>query len=291
MSTWQDFMKELSGVYGKRSDVDTAKEELSALWNNKNLAKKDFIKFVEQYHTLVHFADYEDKIYIDKLTLVISQELHNAIIMYEIEGKLPNNWDAYLKLLLKAFKALHPDCTKGSIFGTGSSNEKEKDPNTMEVDSAKKTKGKEVNSQTFEKKFCSYCNKNNPCYKNIHNTANCQFKPKDKKSLLSKSLSSPSKDKKNSKQNHMQFKAHINELQKQFAELMKEGYDLSDSDAGLSTSTKRTASISIVRIIKISDKDFLFAKMEATPESNDLGDESDKWPNKSWQSLDFLKKL
>ncbi|KAF8656643.1 hypothetical protein AX16_002474, partial [Volvariella volvacea WC 439] len=243
MGTWQDFMKELSRVYGKRSDVDTAKEELSALWNNTDLARKDFIKFAEQYRTLAHLANYEDKIHIDKLTLVIPQELRNAIVMYEVEGKLPINWDAYLELLLKAFKALHPDRTKGSIFGTGSNNEKGKDPNTMEVDSAKKTKGKgkEVNSQTSEKKFCLYCNKNNSCYKNTHNTADCQSKPKDEKSSPSKSSSSPSKNKKGSKQNRTQFKARINELQKQFAELMEEGYNSSDSNASPSTSTKRTA--------------------------------------------------
>ncbi|KAF8638423.1 hypothetical protein AX16_010507 [Volvariella volvacea WC 439] len=175
LGTWQDFIKELSGVYGKRSNIDTAKEKLSALWNNKDLAKKDFIKFAEQYCTLAHLADYEDKIHIDKLTLVIPQELHNAIVIYEVEGKLPNNWDAYLELLLKAFKVLHPDCTKGSIFSTGSNNGRGKDSNAMKVDLAKKIKGKgkEVNSQTSEKKFCSYCNKNNSHYKNTHNTADC----------------------------------------------------------------------------------------------------------------------
>ncbi|KAF8638642.1 hypothetical protein AX16_010470 [Volvariella volvacea WC 439] len=220
LGTWQDFMRKLSGVYGKRNDVNTAKKELSALWNNKDLARKDFIRFAEQYCTLARLADYEDKIYIDKLTLVIPQELYNAIIMYEVEGRLLNNWDEYLELLLKAFKALHPDRIKGFIFGTGSSNRKRKDPNAMEIDSAKKNKGKgkEVNSQSSEKKFCSHCNKNNPCYKNTHNTVDCQSKLKDEKSLPSKSSSSPSKDKKGGKQNHMQFKAHINELQKQFME-------------------------------------------------------------------------
>ncbi|KAF8644303.1 hypothetical protein AX16_008556 [Volvariella volvacea WC 439] len=198
-------MRELSGVYGKRSDIDTAKKELSALWNNKNLAKKDFIKFAEQYCTLARLADYEDKIHVDKLTLVIPQEFCNAIVMYKVEGRLPNNWDAYLKLLLKAFKTLHSNHTKGSIFGTGSSNGKGKDPNAMEVDLAKKTKGKGKENE---------------------------------KSLPSKSLSSPSKDKKGDKQNCTQFKAHINKLQKQFTKLMEEGYDLSNSNAGPLTSTK-----------------------------------------------------
>lgn len=243
------------------------------------MARKDFIKYAEQYRTLARLADYEEKIHINKLTHILPQELRNSIVMLEVERRLPDQWDDYLELLLKAFKALHPDRTKGTIFGTG--NGKGKEPDAMNVDTAKKTKGKgkkEANSQSAEKKFCSYCNKHNSRYKNTHNTANCRAKAKDEKSSPSKSSSSPSKDKKGGKQNRMQFKARVNEMQKQLEKLLEEGYDSSDSDPSPSTSTSKTARISTARIEEIPDDDSSSARMETASEGNDSDDESGKWP-------------
>ena len=47
-----------------------AKDELTALWSNKKLASKDFIKFVEQYRTLACIVDYEDMNCTHRIVLV-----------------------------------------------------------------------------------------------------------------------------------------------------------------------------------------------------------------------------
>lgn len=39
-------------LYGQYDDKERAKKEITALWNNKNLVQKDFIKYAKQYHTL-----------------------------------------------------------------------------------------------------------------------------------------------------------------------------------------------------------------------------------------------
>jgi len=142
---WNKFVGELNAIYGCRDDKEGAKDELKALWNNKALANKDFIKYAEQYRTLARIVEYEDRIHIDKLRSVISPELRNALIILEISGKTPEVWEEYLELLLTAYKALYPEKTKSSIFGNTSNSTKSNgnnDPNAMEIDLAKKGKGK-----------------------------------------------------------------------------------------------------------------------------------------------------
>ena len=48
-NTWGDFAQELKNIYGQRDDKEGAKKELTALWVNKDLARKNFIKYTERY--------------------------------------------------------------------------------------------------------------------------------------------------------------------------------------------------------------------------------------------------
>ena len=47
VGSWGDFAQELKNIYGQRDDKEEAKKELTVLWVNKDLAKKNFIKYTE----------------------------------------------------------------------------------------------------------------------------------------------------------------------------------------------------------------------------------------------------
>jgi len=107
------------------------------LWVNKDLARKNFVKYTEQYRTLARIVNYSNKVHIDKMKEVISDELQNALVIYKITNQSPKIWNDYLKLLIQAYKALYPDKTQGTIFGPEAIGEKsgeKKDPDTMEID-------------------------------------------------------------------------------------------------------------------------------------------------------------
>ena len=108
-----------------------AKKELMALWVNKDLTKKNFIKYAEWYKMLARIVNYSDEVHIDKIKEVIPDKLQNALVIYEITNQSPKTWDDYLKLLMQAYKALHPDKAQGAIFGPEAIGEKsggKKDP-------------------------------------------------------------------------------------------------------------------------------------------------------------------
>ena len=65
------------------------KKKLTALWVNKDLARKNFVKYVEQYRTLARIVNYSDKVHINKMKEVISNELQNALVIYEITNQSP----------------------------------------------------------------------------------------------------------------------------------------------------------------------------------------------------------
>ena len=44
---WGNFAQELKNIYRQRDNKKGAKKELMALWVNKNLAKKNFVKYAE----------------------------------------------------------------------------------------------------------------------------------------------------------------------------------------------------------------------------------------------------
>jgi len=57
---------------------------------------------------LARIVNYSDKVYIDKIK-VISDELQNMLVIYEITNQSSKTWDDYLKLLMQAYKALYLD--------------------------------------------------------------------------------------------------------------------------------------------------------------------------------------
>jgi len=58
---------------------------------------------------LARIVNYSDKVYIDKIKKVISDELQNMLVIYEITNQSSKTWDDYLKLLMQAYKALYLD--------------------------------------------------------------------------------------------------------------------------------------------------------------------------------------
>jgi len=75
LGSWSDFAQELKNIYGQRDDKERAKKELTALWVNRDLAKKNFVKYVERYRTLARIVNYTDEVHIDKLKEVVPDEL------------------------------------------------------------------------------------------------------------------------------------------------------------------------------------------------------------------------
>ena len=49
LGSWGDFAQELKNIYGQKDDKEEAKKELTVLWVNRDLAKKNFVKYMERY--------------------------------------------------------------------------------------------------------------------------------------------------------------------------------------------------------------------------------------------------
>ena len=47
VGSWSDFVQELKNIYRQWDDKEGAKKELTVLWVNKNLARKNFVKYAE----------------------------------------------------------------------------------------------------------------------------------------------------------------------------------------------------------------------------------------------------
>jgi len=60
------------------------KKELTVLWVNKDLAKKNFVKYVERYRMLAKIVNYSNKVHIDKIKKIIPNKLQNVLVIYEI---------------------------------------------------------------------------------------------------------------------------------------------------------------------------------------------------------------
>jgi len=117
------------------------------LWVNKDLARKNFVKYAEQYRTLARIVNYSDEIHIDKMKKVIPNELQNALVIHEITNKSPKTWDNYLKLLMQVYKALHLDKAQGTIFGLEAIGEKsggKKDLDAIKIDKIQRKEGKSL---------------------------------------------------------------------------------------------------------------------------------------------------
>ena len=147
VGSWSDFVQELKNIYRQQDDKEEAKKELMALQVNKDLARKNFVKYTEWYRTLAGIVNYSDKVCIDKIKKIISDELQNALVIYKITNQSPKTWDDYLKLLMQAYKALHLDKAQGTIFGLKAIGEKsrgKKDLDAMEINEIQKKEGKSL---------------------------------------------------------------------------------------------------------------------------------------------------
>jgi len=47
VGSWGDFAQELKNIYGQRDDKERVKKKLMVLWVNKDLARKNFVKYTE----------------------------------------------------------------------------------------------------------------------------------------------------------------------------------------------------------------------------------------------------
>jgi len=89
VGSWGNFAQELKNIYGQRDDKEGAKKKLTVLWVNKDLAKKNFVKYTEQYRMLARIVNYSDEVHINKMKEVIPNELRNALVIYEITNQSP----------------------------------------------------------------------------------------------------------------------------------------------------------------------------------------------------------
>ena len=75
IGSWDNFAQKLKNIYEQRDNKEGAKKELIALQVNKDLAKKNFVKYAERYRMLVKIINYSDEVHIDKMKEVIPDEL------------------------------------------------------------------------------------------------------------------------------------------------------------------------------------------------------------------------
>ena len=205
------------------------------MWSNMDLAKKDFLKYAEQYQTLASLLDYPNELHIDKLKAVVPSELRNVLVGAKLMGKIPTDWKEYLAIQVEAYKQIHPEKVHSSIFGNGktatgngnTSGGKAKDPNAMEIDHAKRD-GDDKPSEP-KKKFCQICfSRGLKSKSKTHNTNDCYDKVgnEGKRPTPKVSSSSPT-DRKVSGSGTRPFSAKRNTMKARLLEFLK---DLSDTD-------------------------------------------------------------
>jgi len=158
---------------------------------------------------LARIVNYNDEVHIDKMKEVIPNKLRNALVIYEITNQSPKTWDDYLKLLMQAYKALHPDKAQGAIFGPEANGEKsggKKDPDAMEIDEIQKKEGKNL-------QYCQICAGKG--FKNkakSHNTVDCYDKPSNEDKRPHKTSSQKLSPPGPSKNKNQSFRARLMKL-------------------------------------------------------------------------------
>jgi len=221
VGSWGDFAQELKNIYGQQDDKERAKKELMALWVNKDLARKNFVKYAEQYRMLARIVNYSDKVHIDKMKEIIPDKLRNALVIYEITNQSPKTWDDYLKLLMQAHKALHLDKTQGTIFGPEAIGEKsggKKNLDAMEIDEIQRKEGKNL-------RYCQICaGKGFKNKSKMHNTVDCYNKLDNKDKHSYKTSSQKSSPPGPSKNKNQSFRA-------QLMKMLEENSDNPDSSS------------------------------------------------------------
>ncbi|EED80178.1 predicted protein [Postia placenta Mad-698-R] len=163
LGTWKAFVAELAQIYGQHDDKEGAKKEITALFINKDLASKDFVKYAERFRTLGCLMEYDDSLLIDKLREVIPRDMR-LVLAGKDESTLPKDWTLFLDILLNINKIVNPEKARGSVFKNSGSDNGGAIP--MDIDSAEKSKskgkgkGKAKNAEaasTEAKKYCVIC--------------------------------------------------------------------------------------------------------------------------------------
>ncbi|OSX63664.1 hypothetical protein POSPLADRAFT_1055731 [Postia placenta MAD-698-R-SB12] len=175
LGTWKAFVAELAQIYGQRDDKEGAKKEITALFINKDLASKDFVKYAERFRTLGRLTEYDDSLLIDKLREVIPRDMR-LVLAGKDESTLPKDWTLFLDILLNINKIVNPEKARGSVFKNSGSDNGSAVP--MDIDSAEKSKSKGKGkgkakdaeaASTEAKKYCIICksktHKTDDCYK------------------------------------------------------------------------------------------------------------------------------
>ncbi|EED82554.1 predicted protein [Postia placenta Mad-698-R] len=173
LGTWKAFVAELAQIYGQCDDKEGAKKEITALFINKDLASKDFVKYAERFRTLGRLTEYDDSLLIDKLREVIPRDMR-LVLAGKDESTLPKDWTLFLDILLNINKIVNPEKARGSVFKNSGSDNGGAVP--MDIDSAEKSKlkgkgkGKARDAEaasTEAKKYCVICKSK------THNTDDC----------------------------------------------------------------------------------------------------------------------
>ncbi|EED77233.1 predicted protein [Postia placenta Mad-698-R] len=139
LGTWKAFVAELAQIYGQRDDKEGAKKEITALFINKDLASKDFVKYAERFRTLGRLTEYDDSLLIDKLREVIPRDMR-LVLAGKDESTLPKDWTLFLNILLNINKIVNPEKARGLVFKNSGSDNGGAVP--MDIDSAEKSKSK-----------------------------------------------------------------------------------------------------------------------------------------------------
>ncbi|EED77594.1 predicted protein [Postia placenta Mad-698-R] len=144
-----------------------------ALFINKDLASKDFVKYAERFRTLGRLTEYDDSLLIDKLREVIPRDMR-LVLAGKDESTLPKDWTLFLDILLNINKIVNPEKARGSVFKNSGSDNGGAVP--MDIDSAEKSKSKGKGkgkardaeaASTEAKKYCVICKSK------THNTDDC----------------------------------------------------------------------------------------------------------------------
>lgn len=175
LGSWAEFVQELGKLYDQRDTAESAKDELHKLWDNTDLAKKDFLQYAEQYQTLSRLVNIQDEVHINRLYAVVPHSFRVPLFSAKMamNGKLPTDWSEYLDLLIKIYKTLHPDKVKSTIFGNqtsgSSSNDKGKGKAKDNSSSSAST------AQAKPNKYCQHCKAAGKSDKTIksHNSKDC----------------------------------------------------------------------------------------------------------------------
>ncbi|EED79154.1 predicted protein [Postia placenta Mad-698-R] len=139
LGTWKAFVAELAQIYGQRDNKEGAKKEITALFINKDLASKDFVKYAERFRTLGRLTEYDDSLLIDKLREVIPRDMR-LVLAGKDESTLPKDWTLFLDILLNINKIVNPEKARGSVFKNSGLDNGGAVP--MDIDSAEKSKSK-----------------------------------------------------------------------------------------------------------------------------------------------------